>query len=57
MRPQWFSTAEVPFESMWKDDPFWFPFFLQNKKFKGKFTFDADDNVKEYTLQEVKNLS
>ncbi len=51
MRPQWFHIDEIPFSEMWQDDKYWFPLFLKNKKFKGRFLFDESDNVLEYELQ------
>jgi 8-oxo-dGTP diphosphatase/2-hydroxy-dATP diphosphatase len=53
MRPEWFSVDHVPFADMWKDDIFWFPLFLQNKKFAGKFHFDDKDEILEKELREV----
>lgn len=54
MKPQWFSTAEIPFDKMWPDDKYWFPIFLQNKKFKGEFLFDKrGGDIVGYNLTEV----
>lgn len=53
MRPRWFHTNEIPFSEMWQDDKHWFPLFLKNKKFKGKFLFDESDNILEYELSEL----
>lgn len=53
MRPQWFSVDTIPFEAMWKDDIFWFPLFLQNKKFEGKFHFNTNDEIVTHELKEV----
>lgn len=50
MKPQWFAEADIPFASMWKDDILWFPYFLQNKKFTGRFLFDSDHNIVEQKL-------
>jgi 8-oxo-dGTP diphosphatase/2-hydroxy-dATP diphosphatase len=33
MRPQWFHIDKLPFDKMWPDDKYWYPLFLQNKKF------------------------
>lgn len=56
MKPYWFDVKEIPFESMWSDDSFWMPLFLENKKFKGKFLFDDSDNILEKELNEVEVL-
>ena len=56
MKPQWFNLDEIPFNEMWSDDIYWFPFFLKNKKFRGKFLFDENDKVLEKELIEVVNF-
>ncbi len=56
MRPSWFHIDEIPFSSMWPDDKYWLPLFLQNKKFRGKFLFDDSDNIFEMKLEEVKEI-
>ena len=56
MRPEWFDVKEIPFKSMWADDLFWMPLFLENKKFKGKFLFDDKDNILKKELSEVETL-
>lgn len=54
MRPQWFGIDEIPFSEMWPDDIYWMPLFLENKKFKGKFLFDArGGSVLKYSLELV----
>jgi len=52
MRPEWFFVDEIPFNEMWSDDPYWFPLFLQGKKFKGYFLFDKSDKVLKHELGE-----
>jgi 8-oxo-dGTP diphosphatase/2-hydroxy-dATP diphosphatase len=44
MRSQWFDFTDIPFNSMWPDDEFWIPLFLEDKKFKGYFLFDKEGN-------------
>lgn len=62
MRPQWFDIAEIPYNSMWSDDIYWLPYFLEGKKFKGSFLFDrpsdADYQAKilSYELSEIQNV-
>ena len=45
MRPEWFHINEIPLDQMWDDDKYWFPLFLEGKKFKGRISFDENDNV------------
>lgn len=56
MRPQWFTTEEIPFMNMWPDDLYWFPYFLKGKKFKGKFLFGEADVILERELNEVQSF-
>ena len=44
MRPIWFHESEIPFEDMWSDDVLWFPYFLENRKFRGHFMLDTGAN-------------
>jgi 8-oxo-dGTP diphosphatase/2-hydroxy-dATP diphosphatase len=53
MRPQWFSEDEVPFDDMWPDDIHWFPLFIDDKNFKGKFYFKDPDTILEHTLEVI----
>lgn len=53
MKPEWFNVREIPFASMWQDDKYWLPLFLENKKFQGKFLFDDADNILDYSLNLV----
>lgn len=53
MKPEWFSTDKIPYDKMWGDDPYWLPFVLKGKKFKGSFTFSEDGKVLEHSLKEV----
>ena len=55
MVPQWFDIDEIPFESMWADDKYWIPLFLEGKNFKGEFIFDGDNNIVSHTLHEDRN--
>ena len=45
MRPQWFKTDSIPFESMWADDPLWFPLFLKGQRFKGRIIFKDNNEI------------
>ncbi len=51
MKPQWFDIPAIPYDEMWADDEFWFPIFLEGKKFTGKFYFDADENLLSHDVK------
>jgi 8-oxo-dGTP diphosphatase/2-hydroxy-dATP diphosphatase len=53
MKPQWYAADALPYDSMWPDDQYWFPLFLEGKKFCGKFLFGEGDVVLEHTLETV----
>lgn len=52
MMPEWFPETNVPFENMWLDDPYWFPYLLSGKKFIGRFDYDLNDRIADYTIKE-----
>ncbi|MDB5260650.1 MAG: 7,8-dihydro-8-oxoguanine triphosphatase-like [Candidatus Nomurabacteria bacterium] len=54
MKPEWFSISEIPYKDMWPDDEYWYPLFLQGKKFTGKFIFDGYNKIIEHSLTEIK---
>lgn len=56
MRPEWFPTNKIPFNTMWSDDKFWLPLLLEGKKFKGKFVFDGKTNIASHKLYIVGKL-
>jgi len=49
MRPEWFDTNNLPWDSMWPSDPGWYPFFLKGKKFKGTLVYEDFDTLKSAT--------
>lgn len=50
MRPEWFEYDQIPFDQMWPDDRFWFPYLLSHKLFKGTFLFDRP-STPEYSAK------
>jgi 8-oxo-dGTP diphosphatase/2-hydroxy-dATP diphosphatase len=56
MKPQWFSVDELPYDSMWRDDPMWLPWLLAGKKFRGSFLLDKDNEIATHQLEEVTSL-
>jgi len=54
MRPQWYTTNNLPFQKMWIDDPHWLPLVLAGKKIKGEFLFDhAGSTMINFNVSEV----
>jgi len=53
MMPQWFHVSKIPFEQMWPDDSYWFPLYLEGKKFTGRFLFGENDSILEHKLVEI----
>ncbi|MCE9643564.1 MAG: 8-oxo-dGTP diphosphatase [Candidatus Andersenbacteria bacterium] len=53
MKPQWFPADEIPFDSMWADDKYWFPLFLRGKRFEGRFVFNDQHIIIEHELREL----
>ena len=56
MEPKWFELSNIPFDSMWPDDEYWFPLFLAGKKFTGEFIFDDSYTIIKKELHEAENL-
>ena len=50
MKPRWFDIKELPFDKMWKDDPYWLPKVLAGERLRATFRFGGDnesiENVK-----------
>ncbi|OBZ87944.1 7,8-dihydro-8-oxoguanine triphosphatase [Choanephora cucurbitarum] len=58
MKPEWFALDAIPFDKMWSDDKFWFPFLLSHQSFTGHFHFAKDQKtIIKNNLKEVKQLS
>ena len=54
MRPQWGPIDNLPFESMWVDDPHWVPLVLAGKRIKGRFLFDdGGGEVLSFAVSEI----
>ncbi len=53
MKPQWFHVKEIPYDTMWPDDRYWFPYFLEGKNFRGRFIFQDVHTLVQHTLEEV----
>jgi len=53
MRPAWYRVSEIPFASMWQDDPYWLPRVLTGQRVRAWFTFNPDnETVAEARVEE-----
>ena len=53
MLPLWVDINAMPFDNMWVDDPYWFPYLKAGKRFVGRFDYSNDQTITSYELQEV----
>lgn len=53
MKPEWFNYDDIPYSKMWPDDPYWMPLLLENEQFIGRFDYDDDDTITDYTLKNM----
>jgi len=57
MAPRWFNVADIPYDTMWQYDRYWFPQVLAGKKLHTKFTFDGEDNMLSFDIEEVEKIA
>lgn len=50
MAPHWFNIDAIPFPKMWIDDPYWFPYLLENIQFIGRLELKREDFVSFYSI-------
>ncbi|KAI7902182.1 NUDIX hydrolase domain-like protein [Cokeromyces recurvatus] len=52
MKPEWFPFDQIPFDKMWSDDKYWFPFLFKQQLFSGHFHFAEDQkSILKYDLK------
>eukprot|EP00775_Hariotina_reticulata_P010394 gene10394-10552_t len=60
MAPVWMMPDQIPYDKMWADDVFWYPFFLQNKLFQARAhsttAAQAQPKIKSITFEGVNNI-
>jgi hypothetical protein len=50
MKPEWFNDTEIPFDKMWLDDKYWFPYILKDQSFYGTFLFQGHSEIVTHDL-------
>ena len=45
MKPAWYKVSDIPFASMWQDDPHWLPRVLAGERVKAWFVFGSDNET------------
>lgn len=50
MKPEWFHIDDIPFNDMWEDDRYWFPYFLRKQPFHAKFVFEDQSTIREHSI-------
>ena len=45
MAPQWFKLGDIPYDTMWQDDPLWLPHVLDGEKVVATFAFTEDEQM------------
>jgi mutator protein MutT len=56
MKPQWYKLKDIPYDSMWQDDPFWLPKVLDGHKVVGEYTFDKNSDMLTHDVVVVEEL-
>lgn len=57
MQPQWFAVSDIPYESMWADDPLWIPLVLEGKLFQADITLDGDDQDGKVISADIREVT
>lgn len=45
MTIEWVPVDKIPFELMWLDNKFWFPYLIDNQPFEGEFVFEDENTL------------
>ncbi len=56
MAPKWYKISDIPYDSMWQDDPFWLPKVLEGNKVVGAYTFDKNNDLVTHDVKLVDDL-
>ena len=48
MKPEWFDTDKIPYDTMWEDDIYWLPRVIDGETVEFEFYFGEDGFIEEY---------
>ena len=51
MKPKWFNFSQIPYDKMWPDDRYWFPYIIKNLFIKGNFIFGKKEDIIQSKLE------
>lgn len=57
MRPQWFDEAEIPYEQMWPEDKYWYPYLFAGKNFNVYAHYKDNETLLENRVVETPYLA
>ncbi|KAJ8679025.1 hypothetical protein QAD02_014812 [Eretmocerus hayati] len=53
MQPQWYDVKDIPYEKMWLDDTYWYPYMLRSEPFKGYFLYRGMDHIVHHKIEKL----
>lgn len=54
MAPKWFNIDDIPYQDMWPDDIYWYPYALEEIPFSGYCRFSKDNTtIIDYEFKKV----
>jgi 8-oxo-dGTP pyrophosphatase MutT (NUDIX family) len=56
MAPKWFAKNQLPYDTMWPDDPYWLPQVVKGEKLIANFKLDKDDTIASHDVNVVQKL-
>ena len=53
MRPRWFLENEIPYDKMWPEDKFWYPYLFAGKNFNVHARYKDNETLLENRIVET----
>ncbi|XP_015788115.1 7,8-dihydro-8-oxoguanine triphosphatase-like isoform X2 [Tetranychus urticae] len=55
MKPKWFPIDSIPYDQMWRDFQYWWPYFRKGQLFSAFFMYQGLEVITDYRLITVNN--